>query len=145
MHADRIIADLSIWQAALDGRLGARQSIFAQLRQQGRLTAPPALFGRLLGLLERPGQAETVRVWAVETPPLLEGTGAWLAAGDLGVHLRRRGVELDPFAQLVAAVAVREALPVWTLDLRWEAVIEHLPIRRFDPGDPGESPFVHGR
>lgn len=143
MRADRIIADLTIWRAALDGRLGGRQPIFANLRQQGRLTAPSAIFGRLLDLVERPGQAETVRVWAVETPSPTESTGTWLAAGDLGRMLRGKGVELDPFAQLVAAVAVREALPVWTLDPRWDAVVKHLPVRRFDPGPDGPV-FVHG-
>lgn len=143
MHADRIIAGPSIWRAALDGRLGGLHAIFASLRQQGRLTAPPAVFGRLLGGLERPGQAETVRVWAVEVAPAAETVGAWLAAGDLGAHLRRSGIELDPCAQLVAATALREALPVWTLDPRWDAVFDHLPIRRFDPGEPDASPFVH--
>ncbi len=145
MNADRIIADVSLWHAALDGRLGSRQAIFTRLRQQKRLIAPAAVFGRLLGLVEREGQAETVRVWAVETPTLVEGVGAWLAAGDLGGHLRGHGVELDPFGQLVAAVAVREALPVWSLDPAWQAVVKHLPIRRFDPGEPDGSPFVHGR
>ena len=145
MNADRIIADVSLWQAALDGRLGPRQVIFGQLRQQGRLVAPPSVFGRLLDLIDRPEQRETVRVWAVDTPTLVEGVGAWLAAGDLGAHLRQKGVDLDGFGQLVAAVAVREALPVWTLDPRWEAVVKHLPIRRFDPGAPETSPFVHGR
>jgi len=143
MHADRIIADISLWRAALDGRLGARQPIFATLRQRHRLTAPPAIFGRLLDLLDRPGQAETVRVWAMETPSLAEGVGAWLSAGDLGAHLRGLGVDLDPFGQLVAAVAVREDLPVWALDPRWDAVVKHLPIRRFDPGEPDASPYIH--
>ncbi|MCA9663152.1 MAG: hypothetical protein KC486_32760, partial [Myxococcales bacterium] len=71
--------------------------------------------------------------------PTPDPLGAWMSAGDLAAHLRRRGVDLDLHTALITALAVREELPVWSLDPVWDAIAAHLPIRRFDP-DP--SPYT---
>ncbi len=131
-----IIADTSVWVAALDGRLGRGQAVFHALRQQRRITAPGLIFAGLLAELDDPARAEMARVWATEAPPLPDSTMAgsttlWISAGDLGARLRRAGVMLDDAAHCLIAVCVREAAPLWSLDPVFDAVAEHLPLERF--------------
>lgn len=126
-----IIADTSVWAAALEGRLGRGQAVFHALRQQRRITAPGLIFAGLLAELDDPARAEMARVWATEAPPLPDTTTLWISAGDLGARLRRAGVMLDDAAHCLIAVCVREAAPLWSLDPVFDAVAEHLPLERF--------------
>lgn len=127
-----ILADATIWAAALGGRLGRGQPVFHALRRERRITAPGLVFAALLAELDDPARAETVRVWAAEAPPLPESPTAWIAAGDLGARLRRAGVGLDSAGNYLVALAIREALPVWSLDPIFDAVARALPIERFE-------------
>lgn len=127
-----ILADASIWTAALDARLGRALPVFHALRQQRRLTAPGLVFAGLLADIDDPARQETVRVWATEAPPLPESPTAWIAAGDLGAHLRRAGLALDDAGHYLIALAIREAAPLWSLDPVFDAVARHLPLERFD-------------
>lgn len=133
--ADLIIADLTIWARAVDGRLGARQQLFHLLRRQGRLAAPGMIFSQLLAETEDESLAARIRTWALEVPPLSESPAGWLAAGDLGRTLRRRGIELDPPAMYALALSLRESAPLWSLDPAFVEVADVLPLRRFDPAD----------
>ena len=139
MSTDLIIAGPSVWLRAANGRLGGRQVAFDELLRRARLTATGPVFARVLAAIDDPVRAEPVRRWALMVPPVKETREAWLAAGDIGGHLRRLGVALDPVGHHLAALCIREKAPIWSFDPTWDAAAQHLGIRRFDPVDEAPS------
>lgn len=71
---------------------------------------------------------------SVRRPPL--GLEVWLAAGKLGHQWRARGVTLALVDCVLAAVAHRESLALWTLDEEFAPLFAAGTIARFDPAGP---------
>ena len=123
-----IIADASVWRAALDPTsldVGAR---VADLWGRRELTAPLAVFAQLLAEADAASDINQIRSWATTVTPLVVSDDAWLAVGDLAATLRDRGDLLNLIDVLVLIVAVRENAPVWTLNRPVTLAMNALPI-----------------
>lgn len=66
-------------------------------------------------------------------PVLALDRPTWVAAGDLGHAWRTRGRTLSLVDCLIAALARREGLPVWTLDADFEPLAEGGELRLYAP------------
>jgi predicted nucleic acid-binding protein len=58
----------------------------------------------------------------------------WIACGELGRAWRARGRTLSIVDCLIAAVAIRDDLPLWTLDEDFEPLAQEGALRRFRVG-----------
>ena len=64
----------------------------------------------------------------------------WIACGDLGQAWRAKGRTLSIVDCLIAVVAIREGLLLWTLDEDFEPLVREGSLRRFSPGRTGHLP-----
>ena len=123
-----IIADASVWRAALDPTsldVGAR---VADLWGRRELTAPLAVFAQLLAETDVANDVAQIRSWATTVVPLVVSDDAWLAVGDLAATLRERGDLLNLIDVLVLIIAVREGARVWSLNRPVTLAMNSLPI-----------------
>lgn len=131
-----IIADASIWRAALDPSMRDIGARVADLWTQRVLTAPAAVFAQVLAESENAHDVGQIRNWALSVPPLNTNPLAWLATGDLAARLRAQGDILNLLDVFVLAVAVREGCPLWTQNRAVLSALNQLPIKAYDPGTP---------
>lgn len=131
-----IIADASIWKAALDPSMPDISARVADLWTRRKLTAPAAVFAQVLADCDNPHDVAQIRNWAISVPPLNTNPLAWLATGDLAARLRESGDLLNLVDVFVLAVAVREACPLWTQNRAVLSAMAQLPIKAYDPGTP---------
>lgn len=129
-----IIADATIWRAALDPSVRDVGARVADLWSQRKITAPAAVFAQVLAEAENAHDVAQIRNWTVSVPPLNTNPLAWLAAGDLAAHLRKRGDLLNLLDVFVLAIANREGCPLWTRNTAILSALQHLPIKAYDPG-----------
>ncbi len=128
-----LIADLTIWSQVLRGQSSGLQSLFNDLHHHREVTAPGALFAHLLTEAEDDRAAERIRGWASETEPVEEPPLAWVAAGDLWVHLHNHGVRLALLDAYLVAICVRESWKLWSYNPQFEAAARVCPLERFLP------------
>jgi predicted nucleic acid-binding protein len=128
-----IVADLTIWSAALRGQTRGFESLFNDLLLKSELTAPGAVFAQLLQEADQPGVAQRLRSWAVQVPWVEETRGSWIAVGDLAAHLAGQGNHLQLADACALTLCLREEWPLWTMNPRVDAVARSLPIKRYQP------------
>lgn len=128
-----IIADLTIWSAALRGHSRGFAALFATHVQRGEVTAPGLVFAQLIGECEEHTDAARLRTWAQQVPPLDEPRTAWIAAGDLVSHLTEHGAFVSLVDAYVICLALREDAQVWSLNPRFEDVGRVVPLKRYLP------------
>lgn len=129
-----IVADLTIWSAALRGHDRGFESLFNALLQRGELTAPGIVFGQLLAEREEPVDAQRLRQWALGVPAPEEPIAAWMAVGDLQVHLAGQGVHVGLADAAALVLCLREDWSLWTFNPRLADVHRALPaLKRYLP------------
>ena len=129
-----IIADLTIWSAALRGHNRGFESLFNALLQRGEVSAPGLVFAQLLAEHEEANDGVRLRQWALSAPAFEEPRTAWMAAGDLAGHLSGQGAHLTLVDAYTVTVCVREDWPLWSLNPRFEEVSRQLPnLKRYHP------------
>ncbi|MEZ4471600.1 MAG: hypothetical protein R3F60_12515 [bacterium] len=132
-----IIADATVWSAALAGQVRGLDALLASMRQRREVSAPAAVFAEVLSECDDERSAAQVRAWALEAAPVNETGLAWLASGDLGARLRAQGVMLSSLDTFLVTLCVREGWQLWTMNSGIHRVAASLPIRLHDP--PGLS------
>jgi predicted nucleic acid-binding protein len=127
MPDDRLIADTCIWIEYFKKR-GSVSSALRDLIKQGRvLVAGPVIYELLQGA-KNPKDAELIKEVTKALPLLPMTQEIWLSAGDIFFILRRKGITLPPSDVLLAALAIENDCPVFTLDNHFD----HIPkVRRF--------------
>lgn len=128
-----IIGDATIWSAALQGHNQALCSLFTDLRRRGELTAPGLLFAQLLADAHDEAEAERLRQWATEAPPLEEPLQAWLSAGDLAAFLATNGAPIGLIDAYLVTLCIREEARLWSYNPRFNEVARLVPLQRFQP------------
>jgi predicted nucleic acid-binding protein len=129
-----IVADLTIWSAALRGRDRAFESLFTALYQRGELAAPGLVFAQLLAEHEEANDAARLRTWALGTPAVDEPRAAWMAVGDLAGHLAGLGLHLSLTDATTLVLCLREDWPLWSLNPRFDEIGRRVPLlRRYQP------------
>lgn len=128
-----IIADATIWSAALDGHIPGLGALVASLRLKHEVSAPTAVFAEVLAEATDPRAAQQVRTWAMDAPSVNETNTAWLAAGDLGAHLRREGVMLSVLDLFLVALCLREGWSLWTTNSAIHRASGVLPVKLYEP------------
>jgi len=133
MASPMVIADLTIWSQVLRGRGAGLQSLFTDLQQRGGVTAPGAMFAQLLTEAVDDRAAERIRGWAAEAPPIDEPPLAWVAAGDLWVHLQNHGVRVSLLDAYLVGLCLREQWSLWSYNPQFEAAARVTPLERYQP------------
>jgi predicted nucleic acid-binding protein len=129
-----IVADLTIWSAALRGHDRGFESLFNALFQRGELTAPGVVFAQLIAEHEESTDAQRLRQWALLVTPIDEPMAAWMAVGDLAAHLAGQGAHVSLVDAATLLVCLREDWPVWSINPRFEDAARALPaLRRYQP------------
>lgn len=129
-----IVADLTIWSAALRGHNRGLDSLFNALMQRGELTAPTLVFVRLLAETDEPNDATRLRQWGLAVPEYEETRAAALAGGDLAAHLAAQGFAVDVADAVTLALCLREDWPLWSQNPRLVSLGALLPtLRRYQP------------
>ncbi|MGK0359271.1 MAG: putative nucleic acid-binding protein [Bradymonadia bacterium] len=124
-----IIADASVWRAALDPTTLDVCARVADLWARRELTSPTAVFAQLLSETDVATDIAQIRSWATTVTTVTTPNEAWLAAGDLAAKLRDAGDLLNIIDVLVLVTAVREGAPVWTLSRPVTLALNTLPIQ----------------
>ncbi|MEZ4463568.1 MAG: hypothetical protein R3F43_03380 [bacterium] len=132
-----IIADATVWSAALAGQVRAWTPCSPRCASGAQVSAPAAVFAEVLSECDDERSAAQVRAWALEAAPVNETGLAWLASGDLGARLRAQGVMLSSLDTFLVTLCVREGWQLWTMNSGIHRVAASLPIRLHDP--PGLS------
>jgi len=129
-----IVADLTIWSAALRGCDRAFESLFTALMQRCELTSPGVVFAQLLAEHEEPNDAARLRTWAMGAPPVDEPRATFMAIGDLAAHLAGLGVHLNLTDTATLVLCLREDWPLWSYNPLFDAVAQRIPqLRRYQP------------
>lgn len=128
-----IIADLTIWSAALQGRARGFDALLGDLLARGGVTSPGVVFAQLLLEAESPELAPRLRAWAAQVPAVVETRGSWVAAGDLAAHLADDGDVVHIADAAVLALCLREGWSLWTLNPRLDAAARSLGVQRYAP------------
>ena len=135
--ASVIIADATVWSAALDGQVRGLDALLASLRQRREVSAPAAVFAEVLADCTDDRSAGQVRGWALDAAPVNETGLAWLASGDLGARLRSQGIMLSALDTDLVTLCVLEGWQLWSMNSAIHRVASSLPVRLYDP--PGLS------
>jgi predicted nucleic acid-binding protein len=129
-----IVADLTIWSAALRGRDRAFESLFTALYQRGELTAPGVVFAQLLAEHEEANDTARLRLWTMGAPAVEEPRAAYMAIGDLAGHLAGQGLHLGLTDAATLVLCLREDWPLWSYNPRFDEVARRIPqLRRYQP------------
>lgn len=129
-----IVADLTIWSAALRGRDRAFESLFTALYQRGELTAPGVVFAQLLAEHEEVNDTARLRTWTLGAPGVDEPRAAYMAIGDLVGHLAGQGLHLSLTDAATLVLCLREDWPLWSYNPQFEEVARRMPqLRRYQP------------
>ncbi len=129
-----IVADLTIWSAALRGHDRGFESLFTALLQRNELTAPGVVFAQLLAEHEEPNDGTRLRQWAFSVPTFDEPRTAWAAAGDLAAHLAGQGLVVSVTDAATLTACLREDWPLWSVNPRFEDAGRFLPaLKRYQP------------
>ena len=127
MPDDRLIADTCIWIEYFRKR-GSVSSALRDLIKQGRVIVTGPVICELLQGAKNPKDAELIKEVTKALPLLLVTQETWLSAGDLFFDLRRKGITLPPSDVLLAALAIENDCPVFTLDNHFDCIPK---VRRF--------------
>jgi len=118
---DAVLVDTTIWVDAFRGRDRALVDQLRALLVEDRVRiCGPILCEFRRGL--RPPERTRVLANLAAVRRLDFTEDDWDAAGDLDAALRSRGVTIAPFDVLIARVALREGVPLWTRDPHFAAV-----------------------
>jgi len=128
-----IIADATVWTAALRAESATLESLFEDLRLRDELTAPGLVFAELASQLDDEQAVSRLRTWAMQVPPIDQPMSAWLAAGDVGALIAGHGVPMSLLDAYVVTLALREDCLLWSFNPRFERVERVVPLRRFVP------------
>lgn len=128
-----IIADATIWNAALRGQGHGLLALVTDLLNRGELVAPGIVFAELLAEAEDERVSNRLRGWAVEAVQLDEPVHAWIAAGDLGALLANHGVHISLTDRYLVSLCLREACPLWSRNPRFDEVARVVPLERYQP------------
>ena len=129
-----IVADLTIWSAALRGHDRGFESLFNALLQRGELTAPGCVFAQLLAEHEEGSDGQRLRQWALQMEPADEPIAAWMATGDLVAHLAGQGAHVSLVDGATLVLCLREDWLLWSFNPRFEDVGRVLTaLRRYQP------------
>ena len=116
-----VLLDTSVWVAALRGADEKTTRRVQQLLRAGRVViCGPVLFELRRGL--RPSERERVLPLLDAVPRLHLEEQEWEAAAELDGDLRQRGVTLPPMDVLIAQVARRHTVPLYTLDHHFDEI-----------------------
>lgn len=132
-----VLVDTSVWVDFF--RRSARspwRPRLVELLEQGAVVIVDPVVAELLYGARSEREQTVIRQLAesVRRPELdLE---VWLAAGGLGHEWRARGVTLALVDCLLAAVALRESIALWTLDDDFAPLFAAGTIARFEPAEP---------
>lgn len=129
-----IIADASVWRAALDPHSMDVGAQVADLWSNRGITAPVPVFAELLAECDSASEVEQLRSWATTVPVVPISSNAWMAAGDLAAKLRQGGDLLNLIDVFAILMAVREDLPLWSLNRAVLSAIKSLPVKAWSPG-----------
>lgn len=125
------IADTSAWIAYLRDAAGGVADALAELRARGGLAVPePVAMEVLAGARDRDHERLLRRQLASGAPISTGGLEVWENAARIYRVCRREGVTLrSQLDCLIAAVAIREDLPVLHADRDYDLIAQHTPLR----------------
>lgn len=131
MSADLVLVDTSIWIDALRG--GPTLEVLRPLIL-GRLAILPSPVATELLCGARPGKDRGAVETLLQTcRPAVPEAEDYRAAGLLGAALRRRGLTVGTVDLILAAVASRLAVPVWSSDAHFRTMARYAGPRLFEP------------
>ena len=134
MGAERVLVDTSVWIDALRGGAALEQLRPLILTGQALLPSPVAT-ELLCG--SRPGKDRAAVETLLQTcPAAVPEADDYRAAGLVGASLRRRGITVGTVDLILAAVALRLPVPVWSLDAHFQAIARHGGLKLFEPRSP---------
>ena len=137
MSADLVLVDTSIWIDALRG--GPALEVLRPLIL-GRLAILPSPVATELLCGSRPGKDRGAVETLLQTcPTAVPEAEDYRAAGLAGAALRRRGITVGTVDLILAAVALRLAVPVWSSDSHFRSMARHGGPRLFEPRLPVSS------
>lgn len=118
----RVLVDTTVWVDALRGRTASVVlRLQALLREDRVAICGPVRCEIRRGLRAHERERVLPLMDAVEALPF--GEEDWDRAGLLDAEMRTRGVTLPPFDVLIAWVAMRDGLPLYTLDEHFGEVV----------------------
>lgn len=106
----------------------------ADLWSNREITAPVPVFAELLAECDAENEVAQLRNWATTVPVIPTSSNAWMATGDLAAKLRQSGDLLNLIDVFTILMAVREDLPLWSLNRAVLSAINSLPIKAWSPG-----------
>ena len=127
MSFTAVLVDTSVWIEAFRRKDAGVVSLLTDLLGQQRAVTVGQVMAEVLYGCRHDKEREKVKE-AFEALPFIDTTRSdWIQAGDLGASLRRRGTTVPLSDLVIAAVALREGFPVFSLDKHFD-VIPNLPI-----------------
>ena len=123
-----VLLDTSVWVDALRGRTATVVEAVGDLLREDRVVRCDVVGAELrVGLRDRESRKVLDLFNAVPNVPV--DSADWESAGDLGAHLRERGVTLPLTDLLVAQVCLRHKFELFSLDAHFQH-IDGLKLRR---------------
>lgn len=123
--AEQVLVDTSVWIPFFRRRDHPPwRGELAAMVAEARVAVAPVVLAELLYGAVTERERATIRDLAEGARIVEPDVDTWLAAGDLGRSLRSRGRTLSITDCVLAAVARREDLPLWTLDRDFDPLVE---------------------
>jgi predicted nucleic acid-binding protein len=132
-----VLVDTTVFVDFFRGRDQALRTALSGLLDDGGVAVVQPVIAELLYGVRRPSDHSAILDIAHGAAVLGEDMEAWIAAGEFGARWRARGHTLSIVDCLLAAVSVRERVPLWTLDRDFEPVFVAGEVAAFRPPSPG--------
>lgn len=111
-----VIVDSSVWVQFFQARGSAEHLEVDKLLSEGQVLMTGAIVAELLQGARNQRELEALDQRLGALPYLQETREVWTRIGHLSYQLRRRGVVIALVDLLIAALAIENACPVYTLD-----------------------------
>lgn len=122
MSSSAVLVDTSVWIEAFRNKESSVVSELQALLDKQRAVTVGQVLAEVLYGCRNPKERAKVQE-AFEAVPALEIRQAdWVHAGDMGASLRARGTTLPLSDLLIASVALRENVAVFTLDKHFDSI-----------------------